>query len=373
MFLVLLDVLAMNVAMPALGRVFHVPGARWPQVVDAFTVPLALGLLPGGVLVDRLGARRSLIGGLAVFIVGTVLGTLAWSWAAVLAARAMQGAASAVMLPAGTAAIGRLWRDEGPRPRALAAWASISAVATALGPGVGGLLVQAAGWRAVFWSALPVLLPALVGTLVLLPADTSGRPAISPHADAPRCRPTPLVASVVAAAMMTTVGNGVLAVLTIHLQRSLQFGAGATGLVLLVCTVPFAALGPLSGRLVVRRGRRFAAALGFVLGAAGLATLGRLGADVVGMLPALLGIGIGLALMTSAIVGESLAAWASRPGTASGLNNAFRQAGTSAGVAVGGSIAAGRGGIGALQVTGVAAALWWALAAAVVVAAFVRR
>lgn len=67
MFLVLLDVLAMNIAMPTIGTTFAVPVARWAEVVDAYTVPLALVLLPAGWLVDRVGARRCLLAGIAMF------------------------------------------------------------------------------------------------------------------------------------------------------------------------------------------------------------------------------------------------------------------------------------------------------------------
>ncbi|MDN5725298.1 MAG: MFS transporter, partial [Propionibacteriales bacterium] len=169
MFLILLDVMAMNVAMPTLGRAFAISTADWAQVVDAYTVPLAIGLLPGGLIVDRWGGRRSLLTALVVFCLASVLGGLAWSWPVVLAARVAQGLAAAVMLPAGLAALTLTWSAPDARARALGAWSAVSAVATAVGPAVGGLLVAAASWRSVFWVNVPLVLVALFGTALLLP------------------------------------------------------------------------------------------------------------------------------------------------------------------------------------------------------------
>lgn len=367
MFLVLLDVMAMNVAMPTLGRTFGVPTAAWPQLVDAYTVPLAIGVLPAGLLVDRVGARRSLLAALSVFLLASALGSLAWQWTPVLVARTAQGLAAAVMLPAGLAALSAAWTDPGARARALGVWSGVSAAATALGPAVGGLLVQAFSWRAVFWVNLPLVLPALLGTHRLV----SDRRVATRSANPPRVRP--LVASVLAAGIMTSGANGTLQILTIHLQRDLLLAAGPAGLVLLLASVPFALLGPVSGALVTRVGRRVTAALGLATGAIGFATLGRLGDGLLGTVPVLLGIGLGLGLMTSAIVGESMAAWPGRPGVAAGLNNALRQTGTSAGVALGGALTAQLAGTALLQRTGPIVAAWWVIGALVVLMGFSRR
>lgn len=169
MFLVLLDVMAMNVAMPSLGRAFSVPTGEWAYVVDSYTIPLALGLVPAGFVVDRLGPRRMLIGGLVVFTLSSLLGALAWAWPLVLLSRAAQGVAAAVMLPAGLAALTLTWREPAARARALGMWSGVSAVATALGPAAGGLLVGAASWRMVFVINVPLGLLAIVGTLRFLP------------------------------------------------------------------------------------------------------------------------------------------------------------------------------------------------------------
>ncbi|TDO93023.1 MFS transporter [Enemella evansiae] len=368
MFLVLLDVLAMNVAMPTLGTRFGVPTTAWPQLVDAYTVPLAVGLLPAGALVDRVGPRRTLLVGLAGFLAASALGGLGWDWASVLIARAVQGAAAALMLPAGLAALTAAWPDPAARARALGIWSAVSAVATALGPAVGGLLVQALSWRAVFWINVPLVLTALVGTAALV-RDHHPEPGSGARPSRLRC----LIASVVTAAIMTSGANGSLQVLTVHLQRDLRLNAGTAGLVLLIATIPFALLGPVSGVLVTRIGRRVTAALGFGLGAIGYVCLGRIGSGVISTLPALLGIGFGLGLMTSAIVGESMAAWPTRPGLAAGWNNALRQAGTSVGVALGGVLSASWSGSALLQRSGLLAGGWWSLGAILVLVGFQRE
>lgn len=374
MFLVLLDVMAMNVAMPTIGTTFAVPVARWPHVVDAYTVPLAVALLPAGWFVDRIDARRSLLAGIAVFTSASALGGMAGTWLVVLAARLGQGLAAAVMLPAGLAALSAAWPQPHERAKALGAWSSISAVATALGPAVGGLLVAAMSWRAVFWINVPLGLFAAWGTWRQLRTDddAAGKQGESAADGCATMAKLSLVGSVLAAAMMTSGANGTLQALTVHLQSGLGMGAGRAGLLLLLATAPFIVLGPLSGWAVVRFSRRGVAATGFAAGAAGLATLGWL-PGLIGLAPGLLGIGVGLGLMTSAIVGESLTAWPGRPGAASGLNNALRQTGTSAGVALGGWAAGRWNGKPLLVHTGTTAALWWTLAALLVGITFARR
>lgn len=370
MFLVLLDVLAMNVAMPTIGNTFGVPVARWAQVVDAYTVPLALALLPAGWLVDRIGPRRALLASITVFTAASLLGGLAGTWLVVLTARLGQGLAAAVMLPAGLAALSQAWPEPGERARALGAWSSISAVATALGPAVGGLLVAALSWRAVFWINVPLGLFAAWGTgrqLHAVPPASQADPSAAGGRGEMAKRA--LVGSVIAAAMMTSGANGTLQAITVHLQSSLGMSAGPAGLLLLLATAPFVVLGPLSGRAVVRFSRRRVAALGFAAGAVGLATLGWL-PGLVGLAPGLLGIGVGLGLMTSAIVSESLAAWPGRPGVASGLNNALRQTGTGLGVALGGWAGGQWSGTPLLVRTGTTAGLWWATAAVLVLVTF---
>lgn len=365
MFLVLLDVLSMNVAQASLGRAFGIPASEWSLLVDAYTVPLAVGLLPAGWLVDRLGPRRVLLWGLVAFAVASGLGAAGWAWSVVIAARVLQGAAAAAMLPAGLAALTAIWREPARRARALGVWSGVSAVATAIGPGVGGLLVAAFDWRAVFWVNVPLVVIALIGTASLL-ADST---ATTEHGTPGNLRS--VIVSVVAAGVMTSGANGTLQVVTVHLQHDLRMSPGLAGAILLVVTVPFVVLGPVSGRLVVQYGRRHVAAGGLVIGGLGLLTLG-FQPGLAGLIPGLLGIGVGLGFMTAAIVGETMAAWLARPGLAGGLNNALRQLGTSAGVALGGVSTLHATGTALLERTGLTAGIWWIGGAVLVLAGFER-
>lgn len=363
MFLVLLDVLAMNVAMPALGGAFHIDRGAWSLLVDAYTVPLAVGLLPAGWAVDRLGSRRVMIVGLIVFVAASAFGGAAWSWDSVLAARCMQGLSASTILPAALATLAVTWSKPSERARALGVWSAVSAAATAIGPAVGGLLVAVVGWRAVFWINVPFALLAVVGVFRLAAAGRMSAERGRPN------RPTSLIVSVIAAAVMTSGANGMLQVLTVHLQEGLRLAAGPAGALLLVATVPFVIIGPLTAPLVVRYGRRSVAVAGLTIGGVCLLSAGRL-PSVAGVTPVLLGIGIGLGLMTAAIVGETMDAWMSRPGMAGGVSNAFRQFGTSVGVAVGGVLTAHGVGADAVRSAGLTAAVWWAAGAVLVAVGF---
>lgn len=363
MFLVLLDVLVANVAMPTIGRRMGVAEAHWSGLVTAYTVPLALGLLPGGGVTDRWGARSVLLVGLAGFGTGSLTCALAPSWSVLLAGRAAQGLGAALALPASLAALIGLWTHEPERSRALGAWSGVSALATALGPALGGLLLACGSWRLVFAVNVPLCLLAGWGTVLLPPprrARTSGRA---------QARARSLTGSTAAGWLMTVVGNGTLTSVTLYLRDDAGLAVLPASAVLLVATVPFAALGPSSGRAMARFGRRRTALAGLLVAVAALCC----GAGILAVaVPAavvavLLGIGVGLGLITAPIVGEAMQAIPGRPGLAAGVNNTARQLGTSAGVT--GATARMASPLGLRWVV-LVAALVWTVSAAVVAATF---
>ena len=146
-------------------------------VVTAYTVALAALLLTGGTLVDVAGRRRVFLAGLAVFAGASVACALSGSMTELIAARAVQGAGAALVIPGGLAVLADAYPDARLRARAIGIWAATGALALALGPVVGGVLVQARGWRAVFEVNVPLCLA--IAAVVLLtrtgPPASSGR------------------------------------------------------------------------------------------------------------------------------------------------------------------------------------------------------
>jgi DHA2 family methylenomycin A resistance protein-like MFS transporter len=143
--------------------------AELQGVVTAYTVALAALLLTGGTLADVAGRRRVFVAGLLVFAAASVACALAGSATALIAARAVQGAGAALVLPGGLAVLAAAYPEAAPRARAIGLWAATGATALVLGPLVGGLLVAAWGWPAVFWVNVPLC--ALVAAVVLLTRD----------------------------------------------------------------------------------------------------------------------------------------------------------------------------------------------------------
>ncbi|WP_412516900.1 MFS transporter [Actinomadura madurae] len=172
-FMVVLDVSVVNVALPAIQARLDVAPADLPWIVNAYALPFAGLLLLGGRLADLCGLRRTLVLGLALFTLASLACGLAGSPAALIAARACQGAGAAVLAPA-TLTVLTTTFEEDVRPRALAAWTAVGLAGGTAGNLAGGLLTDALSWRWIFLVNVPVgalaLLPAR-----LLPGRTGGR------------------------------------------------------------------------------------------------------------------------------------------------------------------------------------------------------
>jgi DHA2 family methylenomycin A resistance protein-like MFS transporter len=173
-FLITLDILIVNVALTTIGREFggSTSGLQW--VIDAYTLMFASLLLFAGNLSDRIGAKRAIGWGIAGFLVASVGCALAPSLGALIAARAVQGAAAAIMLPASMALIREGFPDARERTHALGIWAVGGAIAGTVGPILGGALTTL-DWRLVFAINLPVcavmlLMLARVGTSLRRPS-----------------------------------------------------------------------------------------------------------------------------------------------------------------------------------------------------------
>ncbi|WP_246036608.1 MFS transporter [Sinomonas susongensis] len=174
-FVITLDAVVVNVALPSMRADLGggMAGLQW--IVDGYTLAFAALLLSAGALSDRLGARRSFGVGVALFVAASLACGLAPGLGALVAARFLQGAGAAVMMPSSMALIGHAFPDPIRRARAVAVWAMGGAIASTSGPVIGGLL-NLVSWRLIFL----INLPAGIVALILL-----ARASPSPRREAP--------------------------------------------------------------------------------------------------------------------------------------------------------------------------------------------
>jgi MFS transporter, DHA2 family, methylenomycin A resistance protein len=393
MFLVQLDVTVVNVALPhmRLGLSATLEQQQW--IVDSYAVVLAGLLLIAGDAGDRFGHRRIVVAGLAVFAVASLLCAGAPTIGILLAGRAIQGIGAALLLPSTLAVITDAFPDRAERAKAVGVWAGVSALALPAGPLVGGLLVAGLGWRAIFWINLPVIAVALPATVRLVTRtmpdrtrrlDVPGalfaaialaglvyavialgeggiryetgisagisvlaltclvfreRTARSPLLPPSLLRAPTFTGANIVAGAMNLVGIGTVFVTTLYLQEVQHRPPLVAGALLLPLLAPLAGLAPVSGRLTARYGPRPLMLAGLVVGAAGSFALTRATTTYLELLPALIGLGVGMGLLTAAVVTAAVGAVPEdRAGLASAVNNAARQAAGATGIALYGAV-----------------------------------
>src|SRR2546429_109265 len=149
-----LDATVVGIALPAIGREFHAGVASLQWVVDAYTLTLAGLLLLGGTLGDSYGRRKMFVVGTVWFAAASLLCGLAPNVEVLIAARALQGVGGALLTPGSLAILEATFVPE-DRSAAVGAWSGLGGVAAAIGPVVGGYLVQAFSWRLAFLINLP--------------------------------------------------------------------------------------------------------------------------------------------------------------------------------------------------------------------------
>ena len=155
--LAFIDGSVVNVGLPAIRAGLHGDAEQLQWIVNAYLLPLTALLLLGGALGDRFGRRKILILGIALFALGSALCGLADSLNLLLAARVLQGTGAALLLPNSLAILGSAFTGEA-RGRAIGIWSAVSAIAAAIGPVLGGWLIDTVGWRFIFFINLPVAL-----------------------------------------------------------------------------------------------------------------------------------------------------------------------------------------------------------------------
>jgi DHA2 family methylenomycin A resistance protein-like MFS transporter len=435
MFLVQLDVTVVMVALPSMGADLRtgVSGLQW--VVDGYAVALSALLLLGGAAGDRFGHKRVVVVGLVLFGLASAACGASTGGGALVAARAVQGVGAALLLPGTLAVISRAVPDPAEHARAVGVWAGVSALALPTGPVVGGFLVSTFGWRAVFLVNLPIIavalpmvlrwvraepprperrldapgavtavlaLAALVHAIVqfghttgisveaLLSAGVAvvmgslfvvaEKRSANPLVPLSLLRRPDFVGVNGVAAIMNFVGIGTVFVTPLYLQTVLHVSPFLAGLDMLPLFVPLSGLAPLAGRITGRFGPRVPMGCGLALGVSGNLGLLLVTSDggYARWIPALLGLGVGMGLLTASVVAAAVRSVpGDRSGLASGVNNTARQAAGALGIAVYGAIAGSATSSAAftarLHVIGLLGASLWAVGIVIAWATIPRR
>ena len=379
-----LDGTVVNVALPHMAADLHAGFSAMQWVLDAYLLTLGSLVLVGGALGDVLGRRRVFLIGLVGFGVTSAACGLAPTPRVLVSARAAQGLAAALLVPGSLALISASFRDA-DRDRAIGAWSGLAGLATALGPFLGGWLVDAASWRWVFLINPPLVAAAVVVTVRGVPEsrdptvarehlvaalDLPGAalaaaglalvvfPLIEAHRlggaaiagvvtagaallaaflvhESRRARPMlPLAlfrsrrfstANAVTFVVYAALG-GALFLVAVQLQTALGYSALEAGASLVPLTLLLLLLSARVGALVPRVGARPLLTAGPVLAGAGLLLLTRAvpGASYLsGVLPGVLVFSLGMCLVVAPITSTALGAVEpGRAGVASGINNA---------------------------------------------------
>src|ERR1700712_4196290 len=173
-FAINLDTTIVNVALPKLPLELHASNSQLQWVVDAFNLFFAASVLVAGSLSDRFGRKGMLLAGLAVFGPASPVGGLPPAPGQLIAARAVMGIGAAMAFPSTLSLLTNVFTERGERARAIGLWGAITGVAIALGPIVGGWLLELSDWRSIFFAMVPIA--AIAGVLVARYVPTSRDP-----------------------------------------------------------------------------------------------------------------------------------------------------------------------------------------------------
>lgn len=333
-----------NIALPSLAQAFAAPFHEVQAVVVAYLASLTAAVVFAGRLGDSRGLKPMMVTGLVLFTLASLLCALAPSLALLVAARALQGIGAAFLM---TLAMALMRQTASPAGigRAMGLLGTVSAIGTALGPALGGMLIPLTGWRGVFWVQVPLAVFTLLLVAVALPADVArgGRNPLRLWPALDRALLPSLFANVMVAAIMMAS----LVVGPFYLALALGLKPATVGLIMAVGPVISMVSGVPSGRLVDRLGSGRVILLGLLLlafGAVFMAVLpGVMG--IAGFLLAVIALTPGYQLFQAA---NNTAALADVPydrrGTVSGLLSLSRNIGLIAGAsAMGAVFAAGVG------------------------------
>ncbi len=171
LLMTVLDTTVVNVALPTLDRTLHSSSSGLEWIVDAYTLVFAGLLMLGGALGDRYGRHRALPTGLVIFGAGSVIAALAGSVSQLIVARAVMGAGAALVMPATLSILTGVFTDPAERAKAIGIWSGVSGLGVAVGPTLGGLLLEHFAWSSIFVINIPVVVVAMIAGRRWVPAS----------------------------------------------------------------------------------------------------------------------------------------------------------------------------------------------------------
>jgi EmrB/QacA subfamily drug resistance transporter len=422
LFMASLDNLVVTTALPSIRDHLHasLEGLQW--TVNAYTLTFAVLLLTGAALGDRYGRRRMFVAGLGLFTAGSAAAALAPGIGWLIAARAVQGVGAAVLIPLTLTLLSAAVSPE-RRGLALGAWGAVGGLAIAIGPLVGGAVVEGASWQWIFWLNVPIglaLLPVAITRLTesrgtatrldlpglvlaslgllgivlgvmrgndhgwtsvtVLPPIVVGAVLVAAFIGWETRAPEPMLPMRLFRSRSFTLTNaasllmffgmfGSIFLLAQFLQVVQHYSPLQAGLRTLPWTAMPVFIAPVAGILSDRIGGRPLLALGLGLQAIGIGWLAAISSPTVAytaMVPAFVVAGTGMALFFAPVANMVLGSVRrDQEGIASGANNAIRELGGVFGIAVLGAVFAAQGGYtsGASFVSGMSSAVWVGAAA----------
>lgn len=392
-----MDATIVNVAIPSIRSDLHASGSQIQWVIDIYTLALASLLLLSGATGDRFGRRRTFQIGLTVFAVASLMCSLAPNIEMLIGARLLQAIGGSMMNPIAMSIITQVFRGRVERARAIGIWGGVVGISMALGPIVGGALIQYVDWRAVFWINLPICAIAILLTAIFVPESKSAtmrdvdpvgqglgmaflfgivfvliegpgmgwtNPRIvvvgviaavafvaflryesrrhDPFIDLRFFRSIPFASATMIAVCAFASWGAFLFMMSLYLQGQRGFSALHTGLIYLPVAVGALIFSPLSGRLVGRFGSRPSLIVAGTLITAAAVLLSQLSATtaVWHLLVIFSVFGIGFSMVNAPITTAAVSGMPTdRAGAASAVASTSRQVGVSLGVALCGSVA----------------------------------
>ncbi|MFJ9746436.1 MFS transporter [Streptomyces chartreusis] len=419
LLIVSLDTTALNVSLPAMQRDLGASTSGLQWTIDAYTLVLASLLMLAGSTADRIGRRRVFMTGLILFTIGSALCSAAPTLDSLIVFRMVQAVGGSMLNPVAMSIITNTFTAPRERARAIGVWGAVVGISMAAGPLVGGLLVDAVDWRAIFWVNLPVGLTALLLTLRFVPesrapkarrldpvgqllvialfgaltyaiieAPNAGFASVLPFAAVaaaallgllwyePR-RAEPLIdlrffrsapfsgATVIAIGAFAALG-GFLFLSTLYLQNVRGLDALHAGLWMLPMATPMFLCAPLSGRLVGSRGPRLPLLVAGVAMTTSCAMFALFEAETsnVTLLLGYVLFGIGFGFVNAPITNTAVSGMPrAQAGVAAAVASTSRQLGQTLGVAVIGAVLAAGIGSSSYKESFVSAAGpgWWVL------------